>query len=56
VVLSVFRVGEWMEVSFFIISRTLIRNRFGVSCHFSLPGLQALVPGRDENVYILRAL
>lgn len=36
--------------------RTLIRNWFGVGCHFSLPGLQALVPGWDEDVYILRAL
>jgi hypothetical protein len=36
--------------------RTLIRNGFGVSRHFSLPGLGALVPGWDEDVYILGAL
>ena len=48
-------VGEWMGFSLGSI-RTLIRNRFGVSCHFSLPALQALVPGWDEDVYILRAL
>jgi hypothetical protein len=36
--------------------RTLIRNWLGVSCHFSLPGLRALVPGWDEDVYILGAL
>lgn len=35
---------------------TLIRSWFGVGCHFSLPGLQALAPGRDEDVYILRTL
>jgi hypothetical protein len=27
-----------------------------VSCHFSLPGLQALVPGWDEDVDVLGAL
>jgi hypothetical protein len=37
-------------------SRTLIRNRFGVGCHFSLPGLQALIPGWDEDVDVLGAL
>jgi hypothetical protein len=36
--------------------RTLVGNGFGVSCHFSLPGLQALVPGWDEDVYVLGAL
>jgi hypothetical protein len=47
-------VGGW---GFFLgLIRTLIRNGFGVSCHFSLPGLQALVPGWDEDVYVLGAL
>ena len=36
--------------------RTLVRDGFGVSRHLSLPGLEALVPGWDEDVYILGAL
>lgn len=36
--------------------RTLIGDWFGVSCHFPLPCLWALVPGCDEGVYILGTL
>jgi hypothetical protein len=35
---------------------TLVRDWFGVSCHFALPCLWALVPGCDECVYVFGTL
>jgi len=44
------------DILFLFFPRTLVRTRFGVSRHFSLPGLRALIPGRDEDVYVLGPL
>lgn len=54
VVLVTFPIRIWLWVVVGV--RTVIRDWFGVVCHFPLPYLWALVPGCDESVYIVGTL